>query len=125
MCWPGAGSELSMAVEAAEKLEASGKKVRVVSFVCWELFEEQEQSYRDSVLPPSVENRVSVEVISCPCPCMPQTNTVNSTHPDAISDQSQILTSMRFMLSARHAPAYMLVAVMHRAFRGKSCGSCS
>lgn len=60
-----------MAVEAAEKLEASGKKVRVVSFVCWELFEEQEQSYRDSVLPPSVENRVSVEVLSCPCPCIP------------------------------------------------------
>ena len=51
-----------MAVEAAEKLEAAGKKVRVVSFVCWELFEEQEQSYKDSILPPSVENRVSVEV---------------------------------------------------------------
>ncbi|KAK9861382.1 hypothetical protein WJX84_000637 [Apatococcus fuscideae] len=57
----GTGSELSMAVEAAEKLEAAGKKVRVVSFVCWELFEEQEQSYKDSILPPSVENRVSVE----------------------------------------------------------------
>ena len=54
-----------MAVEAAEKLESSGKKVRVVSFVCWELFDEQEQSYRDSILPPSVENRVSVEVCIC------------------------------------------------------------
>lgn len=38
-----AGSELCMAVDAAKELEGSGKKVRVVSFPCWELFDEQEQ----------------------------------------------------------------------------------
>lgn len=57
----GTGSELVMAVDAAKKLEAEGKKVRVVSMPCWELFEEQPQSYIDSVLPPEVTARVSVE----------------------------------------------------------------
>lgn len=38
-----------------------GKKARVVSMACWELFEEQGQAYKDSVLPPAVVNRVSVE----------------------------------------------------------------
>eukprot|EP00889_Picochlorum_renovo_P004612 jgi/Picre1/31642/NNA_006993.t1 len=49
-----------MAVEAGKKLEAEGKKVRVVSMPCWELFEEQPQSYKDSVLTPGVA-KVSVE----------------------------------------------------------------
>lgn len=57
----GTGSELSMAVDAAKVLEGEGKKVRVVSMPCWELFDEQPQSYKDSVLPPSVPARVSVE----------------------------------------------------------------
>lgn len=57
----GTGSELSMAVDAAKELEKEGKKVRVVSMPCWELFEEQTQEYRDSVLPPAVKARVSVE----------------------------------------------------------------
>ena len=55
------GSELNLAVEAAKDLEKSGKKARVVSFVSWELFDEQDQGYKDSVLPPDVEARVSVE----------------------------------------------------------------
>jgi len=55
------GSELSMAVDAAKDLEAEGKKVRVVSFPCWELFEEQSAEYRESVLPKAVKARVSVE----------------------------------------------------------------
>lgn len=55
------GSELSMAVDAAKDLEKEGKKVRVVSMPCWELFEEQTQEYRDSVLPPACKARVSVE----------------------------------------------------------------
>jgi transketolase len=54
-----AGSELAFAVEAAEK---SSKKVRVVSMPCWELFEEQDESYKNSVLPPDVKARVSIEV---------------------------------------------------------------
>jgi transketolase len=57
----GTGSELEMACKAADDLEKDGKKVNVVSMVCWELFEEQTQEYKDSVLPPSVTARVSVE----------------------------------------------------------------
>ncbi len=55
------GSELELATKAAETLTSEGKAVRVVSLPCWELFEEQTQAYRDSVLPPSVKKRVSVE----------------------------------------------------------------
>ncbi len=57
----GTGSELSLCVEAGAKLAAEGAKVRVVSMPCWELFERQEAAYRDSVLPPEVTARVSVE----------------------------------------------------------------
>lgn len=42
----GTGSELEMAVKAAQKLEGEGKKVRVVSMPCWELFDEQTQAYK-------------------------------------------------------------------------------
>jgi len=58
------GSELAFAVEAAEK---SDKKVRVVSMPCWELFEEQDDSYKQSVLPDDVTARVSIEVRRRPC----------------------------------------------------------
>jgi transketolase len=57
----GTGSELEMACKAGAEVEKAGKKVNVVSMVCWELFEEQSQQYKDSVLPPSVEARVAVE----------------------------------------------------------------
>jgi hypothetical protein len=46
---------------ALQALAKEGKKARVVSMVCWELFEEQSQQYKDSVLPPAVTARVSVE----------------------------------------------------------------
>lgn len=55
------GSEVHLALEAAEKLESDGRSVRVVSMPCWELFEDQDQSYRDEVLPPDAENRISIE----------------------------------------------------------------
>jgi len=58
------GSEVSLCVEAYEKLKAEGIKARVVSMPCWELFEEQDRAYRDSVLPPAVTARVSVEMAS-------------------------------------------------------------
>jgi transketolase len=57
----GTGSELSLCVTAYEKLTAEGVRVRVVSLPSWELFEQQTQAYRDSVLPPDVRTRVSVE----------------------------------------------------------------
>ena len=55
------GSELGLAVEARERLEAEGVPTRVVSMPSWFLFAQQDQSYRDDVLPLSVSNRVSVE----------------------------------------------------------------
>jgi transketolase len=57
----GTGSELSLAVAAYEKLTSEGIKARVVSMPSWELFDEQDQAYRESVLPPSVKARVAVE----------------------------------------------------------------
>ena len=57
----GTGSELSLALEAAARLEAQGKTAQVVSLPSWELFERQPQSYREEVLPPTVKARVSVE----------------------------------------------------------------
>jgi transketolase len=58
----GTGSEVSLCVDAYEALEREGIAARVVSFPSWELFEQQDQSYRDSVLPPDVTARVSVEL---------------------------------------------------------------
>ena len=58
------GSEVSLCVEAFERLAAEGVRVRVVSMPSWELFEQQNQSYRDLVLPPEVTARVSVEQAS-------------------------------------------------------------
>ena len=60
----GTGSEIGLCVEAYESLKAQGVAARVVSLPSWELFEEQDQAYRDSVLPPAVKPRVSVEAAS-------------------------------------------------------------
>ena len=72
-CWPtpksgkpevllmATGSEVSMCVAAYEQLKAEGIAARVVSMPSWELFEHQDQAYRDSVLPPDVIARVAVE----------------------------------------------------------------
>jgi len=60
----GSGSEVSLCVEASEKLNAAGIKARVVSMPSWELFERQDAAYKESVLPASVSARVSVEMAS-------------------------------------------------------------
>jgi transketolase len=57
----GTGSELQLCVRAAEQLRTEGRKVRVVSMVCWELFAEQDAAYRESVLPKAVRKRLAVE----------------------------------------------------------------
>jgi transketolase len=57
----GTGSELQLAFGAAEALEREGVAARVISLPCWEIFEQQDRGYRDSVLPPSVRARVAVE----------------------------------------------------------------
>ena len=56
------GSELQLAFAAAEALEADGTFTRVVSLPCWETFDQQDQAYRDTVLPPRLRKRVSVEI---------------------------------------------------------------
>ena len=58
------GSEVSLAVEAHEKLLAEGIRSRVVSMPSWDIFDHQPQEYRDSVLPPTVRARVAVEQAS-------------------------------------------------------------
>ena len=55
------GSELQLAMSAAEALEADGTPTRVVSLPCWERFEAQPAAYRDAVLPPDVRKRVTIE----------------------------------------------------------------
>ncbi len=55
------GSEVGLALKAHEELVSKGSKVRLVSMPSWEVFEMQDQKYRDSVLPPSVTRRVSIE----------------------------------------------------------------
>jgi len=56
------GSEVSLALQAQEKLAAEHDiRARVVSMPCWELFEEQSEEYRDHVLPPTVQSRLSLE----------------------------------------------------------------
>lgn len=60
----GTGSELSLCVDAYEKLKAEGVKARVVSMPCWELFEQQDAAYKESILPRDVTARVSVEMAS-------------------------------------------------------------
>ena len=58
------GSEVALALAAHEELAAEGVRSRVVSLPCWELFDRQDQGYRDEVLPPQVTARVSVEEAS-------------------------------------------------------------
>ncbi|PYJ26568.1 MAG: transketolase [Verrucomicrobia bacterium] len=58
------GSEVSLAVQAHENLLSEGIRSRVVSMPSWEIFDQQTQAYRDSVLPPNVKARVAVEQAS-------------------------------------------------------------
>ncbi len=55
------GSEVSLSLQAAEELSTDGTKVRVVSFPSWELFEKQNEDYKNSIFPKSVKARVSIE----------------------------------------------------------------
>jgi transketolase len=57
----GTGSEVSLCVQAREKLKNHGVKARVVSMPCWSLFQAQDSAYRESVLPRGIKKRVTVE----------------------------------------------------------------
>jgi transketolase len=58
------GSEVALAVESHEQLVSDGVRSRVVSLPCWELFDRQDEAYRESVLPDAVTARVSIEEAS-------------------------------------------------------------
>jgi transketolase len=58
------GSEVPLCAQAYELLKAKGIRTRLISMPSWELFEQQSQDYRDSVLPPEVTVRVAVEQAS-------------------------------------------------------------
>jgi transketolase len=58
------GSEVALCAGAYEQLKAEGVKARVVSIPSWELFDRQDASYREAVIPPSVTARVAVEQAS-------------------------------------------------------------
>jgi transketolase len=58
------GSEVSICVDAYEKLKQEGIRVRVVSMPSWDIFEHQDQAYREQVLPPVVTARIAVEQAS-------------------------------------------------------------
>lgn len=55
------GSEVGLIVDAGKELAEKGLCVRIVSFPCWELFLDQDEAYRNSVLPPKIEKRLAVE----------------------------------------------------------------
>ena len=55
------GSEVGITVEAADKLTAAGRKVRVVSMPSTDVFDRQDAAYRESVLPDAVRKRVAIE----------------------------------------------------------------
>ena len=77
------GSELCLAIDAAKKIEESGKKARVVSAVCWELFEDQDDSYKKSVLPDDVTARVRFSAIRLclqAASCLPGRSAVQRGH---------------------------------------------
>jgi transketolase len=57
----GTGSEVQLCVKAQEKLKSHGVKARVVSMPSWDLFDAQDNSYRESVLPKSIKKRVTIE----------------------------------------------------------------
>jgi transketolase len=60
----GTGSEVYLCIDAYEKLKTEGIRARVVSMPSWDLFEHQDQNYRDQVFPPDVTARVAVEQAS-------------------------------------------------------------
>jgi transketolase len=55
------GSEVQIAIQAAQQMQSEGRHIRVVSMPCREIFDAQDQTYRDSVLPPHISSRIAIE----------------------------------------------------------------
>ncbi len=90
----GTGSEVQYAVEARSRLAADGIDARVVSMPCREWFDEQDRSYRDTVLPPNIKARVSIEAA------------VAQGWRDVVGDAGQIISLEHFGASADYATLY-------------------
>jgi transketolase len=90
----GTGSEVQVAVAAREILAADGIRARVVSLPCLEWFEEQEEAYRETVLPPTVKARVSVEA------------GVKQGWRDYVGDHGRIVSIDHYGASADYARIY-------------------
>jgi transketolase len=90
----GTGSEVQLAVEARSLLAADGIAARVVSLPCLEWFEEQDQAYRDTVLPPIVKARVSVEA------------GVKQGWRELVGDRGRIVSIDHFGASAEYSRIY-------------------
>jgi transketolase len=56
------GSEVALAIKASEQLDAEGQSVRVISFPSWEIFEQQDEKYKESIFPKDIKARVSIEM---------------------------------------------------------------
>ncbi len=91
----GTGSEVQIAVAAREQLAGDGIRARVVSMPCREWFEQQDKSYRDTVLPPTVKARVSVEAGS------------PVGWRDVVGDSGRIVSIDHFGASADYQRLYM------------------
>ncbi len=88
------GSEVSLIVEAGYSLVAEGYNVRLVSFPSWHLFDQQEQTYRDEVLPPSIKRRLAVEA-----------GVAQGWHR-FVGDQGRVISIERFGASAPYKKLY-------------------
>ena len=95
----GTGSEVQLAVEARSLLAEDGIAARVVSLPCLEWFEEQDDAYRDQVLPPIVKARVSVEA------------GVRQGWRELVGDRGQIVSIDRYGASADYARIYQELGV--------------
>ncbi|MEO7448213.1 MAG: transketolase, partial [Humibacillus sp.] len=99
----GTGSEVQLAVQAAETLEGAGIATRVVSMPCREWFEKQTRGYREKVLPPSVRARVSVEA------------GISMGWHDVVGDSGRIVSIEHFGASADAATLYQKFGITAEA----------
>jgi len=88
------GSEVSLIIEAGERLAAEGVGVRLVSFPSWELFKQQDEAYRQSVLPPAITARLAVEA------------GVGQGGERWVGDRGEILSIEKFGASAPYKTIY-------------------
>jgi len=99
----GTGSEVQLAVEARDLLAADGVRARVVSMPCVEWFEEQSEAYRETVIPPTIKARVSVEA------------GVKQGWREIVGDQGRIVSIDHYGASADFARIYTEFGITARA----------